>query len=112
MSYYIELCNNQVKIVNAQLRHDGSIVVDAARTIFTVFDADAMENVSHEIKDMGGKTDKTQLIVNNNAVLYKELRVPKLDRKQTAKVVGNEMLSVQNSRQSQVSTWIGLHDFE
>lgn len=110
MSYYIELCNNQVKIVNAQLRHDGSITVDAARTIFTVFDADAMENVSREIKDMGGKTDKAQLIVNNNAVLYKELRVPKLDRKQTAKVVENEMLSVQNSRQSQVSTWIGLHE--
>lgn len=105
MAQYIELGNNQYKIISATNKK-GRISIEEFKTVFTLIDYTNLDPIKEELKEK--KNNKSTIVVNNSGPFYREVKVPFVDDKNTLQILNNELRASQTVNQEFVLDKIEL----
>ncbi|MFV0551991.1 MAG: hypothetical protein ACK5L6_08745 [Anaerorhabdus sp.] len=105
MAQYIELVNNQYKIINATNKK-GRINIEEFKTVFTLIDYTSLDPIKNELREK--KNNKSTIVVNNSGPFYREVKVPFVDDKNTMQILNNELRASQTINQEFVLDKIEL----
>ncbi len=105
MAQYIELGNNQYKIISATNKN-GRINIEEFKTVFTLTDYTNLDPIKNELKEK--KNNKSTIVVNNLGPFYREVKVPFVDDKNTMQILNNELRASQTINQEFVLDKIEL----
>lgn len=96
MAQYIELGNNQYKIIDA-VNKKGKIKISEFKTVYTLIDYTNLDPIKDELKDK--KTKNATLVVNNSGPFYREVKVPLVEDKKIYQILNNELRASQTVNQ-------------
>ncbi len=107
MPLFIEIGNNVIKIASVK-NNRGKLIVDRFETLSTLTDPASLMNIKDNIIDLGFKTRDVSILLNSNVVIYRELRIPLIEKKKALAVVANELAGIQTVKVELVAEFIPI----
>lgn len=111
MPLFIEIGNNVIKIASVK-NNRGKLIVDRFETLSTLTDPASLMNIKDNIIDLGFKTRDVSILLNSNVVIYRELRIPLIEKKKALAVVANELAGIQTVKVELVAEFIPIQVLE
>lgn len=108
----IEICNDKVKILQAAKRGK-NVQVTLCKEYFGNANDDAQRTeVIDKLNEAKRKFGKTTLLINNDSVIYREMKLPSLDPKKMRAVISNEIKTTGNQNDVALCDYLDLEEAE
>lgn len=108
----IEICNDKVKILQAAKRGKNIQITLCKEYFGNANDEVQRTEVVDKLNEGKRRLGKTTLLINNDAVLYREMKLPSLDPKKMRAVISNEIKTSQNQNDVALCDYLDLEEAE